>query len=274
MAVRPLKFSFRRPGPVAAAFLTAVLSLPAQRVITTVAGTDYVFTGPGIPSANVVLRSPYGVAADSAGNVYVSDTQTGVILKITPAGVASAYAGNGFFLHSGDGGPATEAGLLLPEGMTFDPAGNLFIAEGDGYVRRVDLNGIITTVAGNGLTVTAGDGGPATEAAINEPGDVALDSAGNLYIAESGGNRIRRVDPSGTITTYAGTGTAGYSGDGGPAPQCQHQVSGIAVDGKGNLYIGDPLHTVICMVTPQGVISTFAGGANRNITPADRRWAR
>lgn len=262
MAVRPLKFSFRRPGPVAAAFLTAVLSLPAQRVITTVAGTDYVFTGPGIPSANVVLRSPYGVAADSAGNVYVSDTQTGVILKITPAGVASAYAGNGFFLHSGDGGPATEAGLLLPEGMTFDPAGNLFIAEGDGYVRRVDLNGIITTVAGNGLTVTAGDGGPATEAAINEPGDVALDSAGNLYIAESGGNRIRRVDPSGTITTYAGTGTAGYSGDGGPATNANISVSGIAVDGKGNLYIGDPLHTVIRMVTPQGVISTFAGGAN------------
>src|SRR5277367_5839836 len=133
MAARQLKFNFRRPGPVAAAFLAAVLSLPAQRVITTVAGTDYVFPSPSTPAANVVLRQPYGIAADPAGNVYVSDTQTGIILKITPAGVASVFAGNGFFLHSGDGGRATEAGLLLPQGMTFDPAGNLFIAEGDGY---------------------------------------------------------------------------------------------------------------------------------------------
>ena len=246
---------------IAIAFLAVGLAIDGQRVITTVAGTDYVFPGASEPSSNVVLRYPFGVAVDTSGNVYISDLQTEVVLKITPAGVASVYAGNGFFYHSGDGGPATAAGLADPQGMAMDSAGNLYIAELEN-VRRVDTHGIITTVAGNGLQESSGDGGPATEAGLYGPVDVAVDTAGNLYIADQRANRVRRVDPSGIITTYAGTGTAGYTGDGGSATKANIAVNGIAIDAKQNLYIADSINGVVRMVTPQGIISTFAGGPN------------
>jgi uncharacterized protein (TIGR03437 family) len=229
-------------------------------VITTAAGTDYVFPRASEPASNVLLNEPTGIAVDAAGNVYVSDQITQVVLKLTPAGVASVYAGNGFYYHSGDGGPATLAGLVVPQGMAVDPSGNLYIAELAG-VRRVDSNGIITTVAGNGVQISSGDGGPATEAGLNRCVDVALDSVGNLYIAESGANRVRRVDPSGTITTYAGTGRAGYTGDGGQATNANISVNAIAVDSKGNLFIADSSDKAIRIVTPQGVISTLVSGS-------------
>jgi sugar lactone lactonase YvrE len=178
-------------------------------------------------------------------------------------GVISTVAGTGNASAAGDGGPATSASFH-PDGLTVDSAGNIYIADqNNNRIRKVDLNGNVTTVAGNGNTQFNGDGGLATGATVyiaaNHNG-LALDAAGNLYIADDGHHRIRKVNANGIITTVAGTGAQGFSGDGGPATSAQlYRPSGVAVDRAGNLYIADMLNRRIRKVDTNGIITTLAG---------------
>jgi len=198
-----------------------------------------------------------GVAVDSAGNVYIADNLTNRIFKVS-GGNITTVAGNGNFGFSGDGGPATSASLLSPYGVAVDSAGNLYIADGLNNRIRMVSNGTITTVAGNGTGGSSGDGGPATNASLNSPYGVAVDSVGNLYIADTGSALIRKVS-GGTITTVAGNRTAGFSGDGSLATSASLlEPRGVAVDPAGDLYIADTNNDRIRRVSG-GVIMTFAG---------------
>ncbi len=228
-------------------------------VIATVAGTgERGFGGDGGAATEAQLASPAGVAVDGAGNLLIADTDNERIRKVDPAGVIATVAGIGERGFSGDGGGATEAQLTSPAGMAVDGAGNLFIADRDNHrIRKVDPAGVIATVAG---TVGEGDGGAAVAARLAAPAGVAADEAGNLFIADTHNHRIRKVDPTGVIATVAGTGEAGFSGDGGAATEAQLGApTGVAVDGAGNLFIADRDNGRIRKVDPAGVIATVAG---------------
>ena len=186
------------------------------------------------------------------GNLFIADTGNNRIRKVTPAGVISTVAGNGTVVgYGGDGGPATSAQLHGPYGVAVDAAGNLFIADRDNCrIRKVTPGGVISTVAGNGTGGFSGDGGPATSAQLAAPHGVAVDAAGNLFIADYANNRIRMVTPDGIIRTVAGNGTMGFSGDGGPATSAQlFQPGGVAVDAAGNLFIADTFNNRVRKVT-------------------------
>jgi trimeric autotransporter adhesin len=230
----------------------------SKGTISTVAGNGVAgFSGDGGPAASASINSPIGVAFDSGGNLYLSDTYNNRIREVS-GGTITTVAGNGTPGFSGDGGPATSASLNQPRGVAIDSAGKLYFADYDNNRVRKLSGGTITTVAGNGSAGFSGDGGPATAASLNGPYGVAVDSVGNLYISDFNNNRIRRVS-GGTITTVAGNGTAGFSGDGGPATSASlKQPFGVAVDAAGNLYIADAGNFRIRKVSA-GTISTFAG---------------
>ncbi|MFC4598199.1 S-layer homology domain-containing protein [Cohnella hongkongensis] len=238
--------------------------------IDTIAGTGAPgFSGDGGPAASAHFNNVYHVAVDAAGNLYFTDSDNHVIRKVDTSGIITTAAGRpgveaNWSIPSGDGGPATSATLRYPGGVTFDSAGNMYITEiGYERVRKVDTNGIISTVAGSstGGQGYAGDGGPATAALLNRPVDVAVDSAGNLYIAEIFNHTIRKVDQTtGIITTVVGTGVAGFSGDGGPANLAQLNTPySIDFDDSGNLYIADRNNNRVRKVDTSGNISTVAG---------------
>jgi len=229
--------------------------------ITTVAGNGQAgYSGDGGPATAAMLGGPAGVAVDAAGNLYIADSGNYRVRKVTPAGTITTVAGNGQQGYSGDGGPATAASLAGPSGVAVDAAGNLYAADRDNdRIRKVTTDGIITNFAGNGSKRLAGDGQAAVGASLNRPAGVALDAAGGLYIADSENNRIRKVTPTGTITTLAGNGQYGYSGDGGPATAASLSPGGVAVDAAGNLYIADYGNDRIRKVTPAGTITTVAG---------------
>jgi uncharacterized protein (TIGR03437 family) len=201
------------------------------------------------------------VAADAAGNLYVADTLNNVVRKVSPNGTIANFAGNGGVGSSGDGSAATSAQLHGPQGLAVDASGNVFIADTlNAKVRKVSASGIISTVAGSGTPGYGGDGGAAASAQLNLPIGVAVDSSGNLYIADFGNSRVREVSASGAITTVAGSGSNGYSGDGGQAVKAQlNGPQGVAVDAAGDLFIADTENNLIREVTPGGVISTVAG---------------
>ncbi len=351
-------------GVVSILFALALSPLSrGQGVITTVAGSEFVFRGDGQPAVNASLGPVGGVAVDSDGNVFACDRGNHLVVKISRDGILTVVAGNGLAGFSGDGGPATSARLSGPLGVAVDSAGNLYIADGanvrkvtlngtittvagggscrdcegvpatsvflyaagvavdaggniyiagDRRIRKVDTNGLITTVAGGGPLCSppqqpcGGDGGPAIGASLYDPPDVAVDTAGNLYILERD-SRVRKVDSGGTITTVAGTplriapfrvggtgvavdvtgnlyitstpdgrvvkvtaggsvstiagtGTEGYSGDGGPAVAAALDVpDGVAVDTLGNVYLADRGNFRIRKVNAAGTISTIAG---------------
>ena len=200
------------------------------------------------------------VAVDSSGNLYIADANNHRIRKVDTAGVITTVAGTGTAGFSGDGGPATSARINSPEGLAVDGSGNLYIADANNHrIRKVDTAGVITTVAGTGAFGFSGDGGPATSARINSPEGLAVDGSGNLYIADRRNHRIRKVDTAGMITTVAGTGASGDSGDGGAATEARISFpEDVAADGSGNLYIADTFNDQIRKVDSSGVITTVA----------------
>jgi sugar lactone lactonase YvrE len=234
---------------------------PPLGVITTFIGNGtpgYNGDGPALPG--VQLNGPSGLALDSANNFYIADTYNHRIRKTTLA-ILRTVAGNGTMGFSGDPGSATAALLSSPTGVALDSGGNLFFVDtGNNRVRRITASGAIATVAGSGAQGSKGDGGSAVLAELNVPLGVAVDSAGAIYIADTQNNRVRKVLTNGVITTVAGSGSAGYSGDGGYATAAQLNLpAAIAVDKSGNLYIADALNHCIRKVDPSGIISTIAG---------------
>jgi hypothetical protein len=231
-------------------------------VISTFAGTGTQgYSGDGGAATAARLSQPTDVVMDGAGNLYIADYDNSRVRRVTPGGTISTFAGTGTFGYSGDGGPALLARLARPAGLAIDAAGNLYVADiGNHTVRRITPAGTITTVAGNGTGGSSGDGGPAASAQLYEPGDVALDGAGNLYIAEYSGHKVRKVSPAGTISRIAGTGSSGYSGDGGPATAAQMSAPiGLDVDSAGNIFVAEYGNHLIRKVDAGGTISRAAG---------------
>ncbi len=275
-----------------------LLTAPAfgENVIKTIAGNGQIgFTGDGGLATAATLNYPTAVAVDRFGNIYIGDSGNSVIRKIDANGIRSIAgyfptadiaidAGGNVFIadpvhhvileltstdifivagnlgagFAGDGGPAISASLNAPKGIAFDNAGNLFIADtGNNRIRMVDSDGIITTVAGNGTPGFRGDGGPANQAGLLNPNDVAVDRYGDLFIADAGSNRIRRVDSTGTITTVAGGGATDQ--DDLPARSVFLQgPSSIAFDTSGALYVVDG-HSRVRRIDTAGIIHAFAG---------------
>ena len=209
-------------------------------IITTIAGTGTPgYGGDGGPATLAMINRPAGISLDAAGNLYIADYSNHRIRQVDPTGVITTIAGTGIIGATGDGGPAIAARLDDPYGVYADVSGDIYIADGHNNRVRKITSGIITTFAGGGSS-GLGDGGPATAAQINVAIDVASDASGNIYISDGNNSRIRKVDPAGIITTFAGTGIAGFSGDGGPATIANiNHPGGVAVDGSGNIYIGD-----------------------------------
>lgn len=210
--------------------------------ITTFAGSgNQAFGGDGGPATAADLNLPYSVAVDSGGNVFIMDTWNNRVRRVDSSGTITTVVGTGFAGVLGDGGPATSAQLNEAEDIAVDGHGNLFIDDyGNSRIRKVDTAGIITTIAGNSNNGYAGDGGPATSATLNQPTGVAVAASGNVYIADFQNNRIRKVDTSGTITTFAGTGSFSSLGDGGPPTSAGlSNPMEVAVDANEHVYIAD-----------------------------------
>src|SRR6266480_1561147 len=241
----------------------------ATGIVTTVAGNGvFGFAGDGGAATNASLSGPAGVAVDASGNLYIADYSNHRIRKVDAAsGIITTVAGNGSLSFAGDGGAAASASVSGPAGVAVDADGNLYIANYSTHrIRKVDAaTGIITTVAGNGNPSFAGEGGAATSAGVYVPTGVALDVSGNLYIADYGNQRIRKVDAaSGIITTVAGNGSSAFAGDGSAATSASlNSPAGVALDASGNLYIADPNNNRIRKVAAAtGIITTVAGGGS------------
>ncbi|MFA7278533.1 MAG: IPT/TIG domain-containing protein [Sterolibacterium sp.] len=236
--------------------------------ITTVMGIG-VFRGDGRPATQAMLEpNEPGFALANDGSLFFSEHNQNVIRRVRTDGVMERYAGTGMFGYSGDGGPAHKAQLQSPRGLALDPSGNLLIADANNHcIRRIDAStGIITTLYGSSVAGFSGDGGPAANAQFNQPLQIAFDGAGNLYVLEFA-NRIRKIDTRGIITTIAGNGTAGFSGDGGPATQATLNVGtndwgGLAADSQGNVYLADTANARVRRIDgTTGIITTFLADA-------------
>lgn len=234
------------------------------QIITTIAGCDDTALGDGGPALNAYLEGPYAIAFDRANNLYVTDGYHYRIRKINTAGIIITIAGTGTSGYNGDHMPATDAQISRPVGIICDEAGNLYFCDVDNHrVRKIDTAGIITTVAGNGGTVYNGDHIPADTAVIYSPHWVAKDREGNLYVTDYDGHRIRKIDTSGIITTIAGTGVSGYTGDNGPAESALINTPyGIVIDDTGNIYFADYQENVLRKIDTAGIITTFAGNSS------------
>jgi hypothetical protein len=245
---------------IADLYNNAIRKMGINGIITTVAGTPVPanlgtgiagYTGDGGAATNAWLNSPFGVTVDATGNLFIADQYNNAIRRVGTNGIINTVAGGlgagtGSGSYSGDGGGATNAGLYHPSGVAVDATGNLFIADSQNYrVREVGTNGIINTIAG-GYNDELGDGGPATNAVLNNPQEVALDATGNLFIADDGNDLVRKVATNGIITTVAGNGSYGYSGNGSAASNAElSSPSGVTVDATGNLFIADQFNNAI-----------------------------
>lgn len=245
----------------------APLAVLTPGIISTFAGNGTnVDSGDGGPVGSASFFNPSAIAIDSSGNLYVS-TGNSYIRKIdATTGLVSTIAGNGTYDNTGDGGPATSASIAVPTSMVFGPDGALYFNSStatDSAIRKVDMNtGIISKVAGNGTTTVSGDGGPAIDAGMQSLAGIAIDLSGNIYLADLGSYSVRKIDAaSGIITTVAGNGTMGSSGDGGQATDAAAWPYSIAVDSAGNFYITSLSDAAVRKVdVATGIISTVAGG--------------
>lgn len=269
---------------LAMAFMAAAMLQPGlaqAQDISTVAGNGGVgFSGDGGPATSASLNTPLGMVVDAAGNTYIADLVNNRIRKVTPAGVISTVVGNGTYGYSGDGGPATAASISHVYKLAMDSSGNVFLADhGNQRIRKVTPGGTISTIAGIGTSGYTGDGGPATSARLNGPIGMAVDAAGNVYFSDLYNHVVRKIALDGTISTVAGNGIAGFSGDGALATSAQlNQPISVSIDGGGRLYIADIGNQRIRKVDAGGVISTLAGNGNAgfsgdgNSATAARLW--
>jgi sugar lactone lactonase YvrE len=266
------------PAPDGALFINqyqfAVARYPAGSL------TDYtiyagggLYVGDGLPAAAAVLRNPEGNAVDRSGNLYIADSYNLLVRKVDArTGIISTYAGNGSYYDEGvDGVPATQTAVGFPLDVAFDPQGNLFILdEGNEKIKRVDANtGILTVYAGGGNPAGGNNEGlPATSAKLTQPIGIGFDPTGNLYIADDLADKVWRVDATThVITTFAGNGQVGLSGDGGPATAAMlNYPVAVDADAAGNVYISDLFNNVIRKVASNGTISTFAGDPSASNT--------
>ena len=240
------------------------ISYAQTTVINTIAGTNLGgYNGEGSPAVTKELLKPFGVAVDAAGNVYIADTYNHRVRKVTPAGVISTIAGTGSILppYNGDGIAATTANLNYPYGVAVDAAGNVYIADSyNNRIRKVNTAGIISTIAGSGVSGYSGDGAAAISATLNNPTGVTVTPTGFVFVADYGNHVIRKIFPSGIISTVAGTGAAAFSGDGGSALAATLQNPyDVAVDAGGNIYIADWYWSHIRKVDAAGNISSIGG---------------
>jgi sugar lactone lactonase YvrE len=273
----PRTMSFDPAGNmyIADTFNHVVRKVTPAGVITTVAGhypgrtrvseenCPSYLSGDGGPATSASLRCPHSVVVDTEGRLVIADSGNNRIRRVDAAGIITTIAGTGDTGFAGDGGPATRARLKDPKGIAIDRDGNLLIADSLNHrIRKVDRAGIITTVAGTGMPADSGDGGPAVLASLTRPRTVDVAPDGAILVAEPWANRIRRIDAAGIITTIAGTGAEGFSGDGGPATKATlNTPRGVTADSAGNVYIADSLNDRIRRVDPQGIITTIAGGS-------------
>jgi trimeric autotransporter adhesin len=241
---------------------STVRKIGLDRKISVVAGTDAQSgsAGDGGAALAAQLNDPTSVALDNSGNLYVVDSANNRIRKVGTDGTISTVAGNGQEGFSGDGGKATTASFDHLRGLAVDSGGNLYVVDAYNYVvRKVAVDGTLTTVAGNGHAGFAGDGGPATAAEFKDPVGIAVDRAGDLYISDNGDCRVRRVSPAGVISTFAGDGENRFSGEGGQATTASLCPGALALDGKGNLYVVDVANLRVRRIAADGTITTAAG---------------
>ena len=236
--------------------------LASAQTISTIAGTGMSgFSGDGGIASVAQLNQPSDVFKDNKGNIYIADRGNNRIRKVNTSGIITTVAGNGISGYNGDGGPATAASLNAPTRVVVDGLGNIYIADRwNNRIRKVDTRGIISTVVGTGIPGFSGDNGQAVYAQIDSPTAVAIDIHGNLYVADSGNSRIRKVTPTGAISTYAGGGTYGYSVDGVPATSirlCTQTY--VSVDNSGTVYITNRNCFRFLKITTAGLIYDVAG---------------
>lgn len=245
--------------------------ITGKRVLTVVGTGEAGYSGDGGAATAARLNSPHALAFDSQGNLYIADTLNHSIRRVDRQGVIATVAGTGESGNSGDGGPATAARLNSPAGVAIGFGDTIYIADtGNNRVRQLAANGTISPFAGTGEPRYAGDGGPATSAPLNNPEGLAFDDEGNLYIADTLNDRVRKVDLEGFITTVAGTDTRGFSGDGGLARNAELNLAtgsvtcgqALALDTQGNLYIADAENHRVRKVALNGVITTVAGNGH------------
>ena len=240
-----------------------VRKIDPSGIVTSLAGTgDWGFSGDGGPATEAMLNHPFAVAADATGDVYVAERDGRRIRRIDPSGVITTFAGTGEWGDRGDGGPAIEAPVPRPLGVEVDSGGTVYVST-DHRVRTIDDSGIIATLAGTGDVGSTGDGDPAVQAELADPHGIAVDPAGNIYVAEWYGHRVRRIDGSGIITTFAGTGDQGYTGDGGLATLARLEYPlGVAIDSAGNVYVAEDYGERVRKVDASGIITTYAGAGD------------
>lgn len=237
----------------------------ANRTVRKISAAGIISHFSGLPGDYTYLA---GIATGYDGKVFFTDRGQNRIFELSSTGIANRIAGFGTTSFSGDGGQATHAGLARPTDITADEAGNIYFTDQENHrVRKIAIDGIITTVAGNGTDGFSGDGGDATAASLNFPGGIAVDHTGNLFIADCNNNRVRKVTTDGKIVTIAGTGTGGYSGDGGAAAAAEFYYPGdVMVTPNGSLIVTDVNNHVVRRIKPDGAVETIAGTGTRGFS--------
>lgn len=229
---------------------------------------SYGYSGDGGPATAAKLRNATNVTVDALGNVFITDYGSHRIRKVDGSGIITTVVGTGAPGFSGDGGPATSAMIYQPVQVAFDAAGNMYFGDQlNNRIRKVTTSGIISTVVGTGPTGYSGDGGPATNATLYYPGGLNFDASGNLFIADSYNNVVRKVNTSGTISTFAGTGAAGYGGDGGPAiAALLYECTDVTFDASGNIYVCDFFNSRVRKIVISNFPPRFDSGLSAHIT--------